>query len=344
MDWSFYDRGLAVHGETAKDRAVSLGRRTLESKYPASLSFKEVKIGGIDGDTDGEEARLLVTSTQNRYAKTINALPGDDFNVGSIVYWNRARWLITQKDVEDEMNKKGGMELCNRKLRWQNPDTLEIHERWITINKPYSSNLQDLRQLEVSSREFKIQISHDEETEKFDIGKRFLMEKIGGAPKSYCISSIDCNTERYAVDGGVKGFLIINIEQDQWNPNTDNESLMIADYKPPIPPLPPPDELYIKFVYAGKAEIKQGNSVYKKFAALVTDGNGEPVLGAVTVLTADIEPENIPLIDVETEPGKIRLKALAAAPIGAVALINALYSDGTVTVAGDLPVKVVGIY
>ncbi len=327
IEWFSYEDRLTLYGNTQKERTVNRERKRLVKKAPASLSHKEVLIGDIDGKEDGIPFPMLITSTQQRYAKTINLLPGDDFNVGSIVYWNKSRWLITQKDVEDEINKKGGMELCNKLISWQNPETLEIHQRWVTTDKPYFNNLEDLRSLEVSQREFKIQVSDDDETSLLDIGKRFMLEVIGDKPKTYRVTSVDSMTERYSIGDTIKGFRILNIEQDQFNPTTDNIELMLCDYVPTKSIPPPPDDIHIEFQYVGDPEIKQGISRGKEFVAVVYASDGTPVFGAISDLTVSMIPTLEPYVKATIDGNKVNLIANNKAELGSVIRITATYQD-----------------
>ena len=340
ISWSSYKSRLTSRGKTKRERTISREQDNFARKVTSSLSFKEVSIGTIDGETDGSPENMLITSTQQTYAKNIAVLPQHDFDVGSIVYWNKSRWLITKKDVEDEIHKKGGMELCNRQLVWQNPKTKEIHTRWITISKPYFSNLENVGRAEVSTREYKIQVSYDNETALLDLNKRFILEIVNDNAKTYRITSIDPNTVRYSIDNKISGFLIINIEQDQFNPNTDRADLMIADYINKKSPDPIPSGSYLEFQYENSPTVKQGNSRYTDFVAVIYDSNGIAVPGAVANINYDVIADFQNLIFVEYEVGRIRIRVDKKVPVGTQIRLEANYQQITT----ELYIKVVGIY
>lgn len=100
----------------------------------------------------------------------------------------------------------------------------------MTAEKPYYSNLDETQILTISSREFKIQVAYDEETSLIDLDKRFMLEVIAGQPRTYKVTSVDAITERFHQSGEIRGFLVLNVQQDLYNPKTDNVDLMICDY------------------------------------------------------------------------------------------------------------------
>lgn len=159
------------------------------------------------------------------------ARPGETFNIGDIIYFNTLHWLVTDVNFGDSLNRSGSMVRCNRQIRWQNRKTGEIISRWCLAEKPYSTNVTDALAIGTSNREYKIQLSCDEETMQVDLDRRFLLEVIDGTPKAYKLVSVDTLTNRYEDIAG--GFLIWNMEQTEYNPLEDNAELMIANYFSP---------------------------------------------------------------------------------------------------------------
>ena len=156
------------------------------------------------------------------------ARPGETFHIGDIIYYNTLHWLVTDINFNDDLNRSGKMVRCNRQIRWQNKRTGEIVERWCLATKPYTSNINEGLSIATSSREFKIQLTYDEETLLVDLDRRFLLEVIDGTPKAYQVTSVDTITNRYQEADG--GFLVWNLKQCEYNPVTDNAELMLADY------------------------------------------------------------------------------------------------------------------
>lgn len=194
-----------------------------------------------------------------------------------------AKWLITEVDQNKEVYTKGIMQLCNRELIWQNRHTGEILRRWVTAEKPYYSNLDEAKPLTVSSREYKIQVTFDEETSLIDVDKRFMLEIIGESPKTYKVTAVDTITARSYQSGEIRGFLVLNVTQDLYNPKTDRKDLLLCDYVEPAqmpdPTPSPADDGKITFTYNGNATIRQGGSA-KKFTAHLYDGADNEILDA----------------------------------------------------------------
>ena len=178
---------------------------------------------------NGNPQDFIIVPTQT--GCNLWARPGETFNIGDIIYFNALHWLVTDVNFGDSLNRSGSMVRCNRQIRWQNRKTGEIISRWCLAEKPYSTNVTDALTIGTSNREYKIQLSCDEETMQVDLDRRFLLEVIDGTPKAYKLVSVDTLTNRYEDIAG--GFLIWNMEQTEYNPLEDNAELMIANYFSP---------------------------------------------------------------------------------------------------------------
>lgn len=221
VDWNTYDELLTIWGKTARERDVERGRSDFVRYASESPAYQMTTVSGND-------VGMLVHSTKDLSTKTFDAAFDSGVMLGDIVVINHIHWLVTEIGTLDEITLRGKIEQCNRLISWQNPNTLNIVSRWCIATKPYYSNITDTKYIDTSSREFKIRVSYDSETSLVDIDKRFLMEVINGEPKSYKCTSVDMVTDVYADLG--KGFISWNLEQDQYNPSTDNAEIMIADY------------------------------------------------------------------------------------------------------------------
>ena len=116
---------------------------------------------------------------------------------------------------------------------------------------------------------------------------RFLLEKVGDAPKAYTVTSVDTLTNRYEdIDGG---FLIWNLTQGEYNPETDNAELMLADYDVPgeMPSLPPPAGL-LPCLISGKGTIRCGTKRTYTATFYLADGTTED--SSVTAVWAVTTP------------------------------------------------------
>ena len=206
------------------------------------------------------------------------ARPGETFNIGDIIYYNSLHWLVTDINFHDDLTCSGQMVRCNRQIRWQNRKTGKIVERWCLATKPYTSNIAEGIAIANSNREYKIQLSYDEETILVDLDRRFLLEVIGGRPKAYQVTSVDTLTNRYQdIDGG---FLIWNLTQTEYNPATDSAELMIADYFEPGAQ-PPAETGMLRCSVSGRDTIRVGAK--RTYTATFLDENGGTVTGVPAV-------------------------------------------------------------
>ena len=221
--WDLYESRLLKSGEQQRDRILSREVETIRRKYWTAPSLKLISVENRD-----RRQYILIHSTDIPSEKTFNTLPGETMSIGDIIEWKGMHWLVTQIDFDDEITRSGRIVQCNRKIRWQNQKTGAIVERWCLATKPYSSNIAEGLAIATSNREFKIQVTYDDETMMVDLDRRFLLEVINGTPKAYQVTSVDTITNRYEEADG--GFLVWNMKQCEYNSVTDNAELMIADY------------------------------------------------------------------------------------------------------------------
>lgn len=237
---------------------------------------------------------LLVSKNKSVITqKRIIAYPGQTFYRGDVVDCYRCKWLIIDVDANREIYTRGVMQQCQQEIKWQDVETGVIYARWATMEKPYFSNLEEENQISVSTREFKVQMRYDAETSKIDIGKRLMLEIIDGKPKTYRITSVDSMTERYVQDDEITGFVVINIEQDAYKPETDNQELMICDYIDPAT-IKTDDHSgesgwktnHMVITYMGSAELRAGGAE-KVINAEMFDPDGNKLAMKDTVWTVD---------------------------------------------------------
>lgn len=293
-----YKQRISRGGNNGRELAISKAQHQMTSLASRSPALKRVSINDVD-------TSLLIVSSDEPTMKNIRAMPNDDFSTGSIVYWQESHWLITKRDLDDDLSTKGVMQQCNRQLMWQNPKTLEIVSRWCTADKPYFSNLSKTKELDQSTREFKIQIPYDEETSLIGLNHRFMLEVIDGEPKTYRTTCVDPTTARYDVGGELKGFLEINVEQDQYNPSTDSKEMGVCNYveKPSITiDTPSESDNPIQFSYRGNASIRSGGSA--KRITIVSDGIDTFDISVV------VDDSIVDYINVSKSENSVTLKAL----------------------------------
>lgn len=294
MTRSQYREMLDLNGSTQRDRIINKSVHDQNKLAPVSPSYKDVTI-------DDVPRKLNIISSTVMNQKIIHTLPGEDFAIGSIVYWSKSHWLITERDAEDEITVRGRIQICQKQITWQDDNTYEIRSLWATVEKPYYSNLEENKTLSYSTREFRIQMPFDEYSANLNIDKRLMLEIVNGMPKTYRITSIDQMTSRIDYNGEQVGFLSFNVEQDLYNPDTDNAEKMICDYvpiddteeDPPEIVYPPVEddtsEYELSIDFTGAPTIQTGG-FGKLFTAKI---DGEICEEAVWTLTGDYVSDEI---------------------------------------------------
>lgn len=334
MDWAMYESRLNISGANGRARAIDREREAILRKGEQSPSLKEVSVNGA-------EMKLFVHSTDTPSEKTFNTLPGDLVNIGDIFLWNEMHWLVTNIDFDDEVARKGRIVQCNRQIRWQNPRSGEIIERWCLATKPYTSNIDAGAMVSTSNREYKIQIPYDNETRMVDIDKRFLLEVVGDVPKAYAVTSVDTLTNRYEdIDGG---FLIWNLTQGEYNPETDNAELMIADYIIPEGTLPPPPAGLLPCSISGKSTIRCGMKRVYTSTFYQSDGAAED--SSVTAVWAVTPPAGFESAVTWQANGNFMEMTIASdeAIVGQTVVLSVTDRDGAYATT-EFMVEVTGAY
>lgn len=100
MTRSQYRKMLNLNGPTQRDRIINKSIHDQNKLAPVSPSYKDVTI-------DDAPRKLNIISSTVMNQKIIHTLPGEDFVIGSIVYWSKSHWLITERDAEDEITVRG---------------------------------------------------------------------------------------------------------------------------------------------------------------------------------------------------------------------------------------------
>lgn len=229
---------------------------------------------------NGEPRRLIVSKHKSELTqKDVIAYPGEDIGIGDIIECYGSHWMVTQKDPNTDMYSKGLMELCSTKLRWQNPKTFEIIERWVMIINPYSVNLSESNVITTLQGKYQIFVTKDAESLAVEPDKRFILGEAGGIPLVYKLSFPDHYAETY--DGLGQGIIVWNVVSDEDIHGEDNLDLMIADYiEPPESEVPPDEEIFLTGSITGNDYVIVGYSTL--FRCVFKDGNG-------TVKTPDLE-------------------------------------------------------
>lgn len=220
--WDIYRARVHAQGADRRTAALHRGAQLLASKLPDSLSYHEVTI-------DGAPQSLAVLNSDNLDMKTICSMPGEDFPNGGLVSWMDSFWLITEKDVSNELYTRGTMQQCNYLLRWVSEDK-RILERWCIIDDgtKYLTGEATGGSYIITHGDTRISmtIAKDPETIKFGRENRFIIDDYGSPdPLAYKLS------KPFKLGGSFddRGILFF-VLQECSKEDTDNLELHIANY------------------------------------------------------------------------------------------------------------------
>lgn len=139
--WETYQNRLAAHGETKHDASHIREVRNITNRLPDNLSYHPVEIYpaeyGYNIETEISRTycisqNVAIISSGNLNEKTMCSLPGEDIDIGSLVFWMDNYWLVTERDVNTTLYTKVKLLQCNHLLKWITAEN-EIIEQWCVV-------------------------------------------------------------------------------------------------------------------------------------------------------------------------------------------------------------------
>lgn len=262
----------------AKDVKVAEVRRQFANDFDSSIGVV------YDATKNDIPQDFIITPTKEKNKCSIYTRPDEKLNIGDIIFWNKLHWLVIDKDFQNDIYNTGTIVRCNRIVRWQNPITFKIIERWCFCSKPYTSNINEGNVVSTLNGKYDIQLPYDDETIQVGVDKRLMLDIVGGKPMVYKLTFPDSNSNRYVdIDGG---FIEWTVVSDAYVQEKDNVELMICDYIDPGTPLEPPEPPVgdlLKCEIIGRSDLRIGGSPRNYSAKFyATDG--------VTEVTDGISP------------------------------------------------------
>ena len=139
--WDTYQSQAEVRGMAKREATLKREVRTINSRLPDSLSYQLVDI--YDGEhgynitsEENQAAKIVqnvaIVNSDNLNEKTIFALPGEDIENGSLVFWMDNYWLVVERDANTTVYTKAKLLQCNHLLRWVTDNDL-ICEQWCVV-------------------------------------------------------------------------------------------------------------------------------------------------------------------------------------------------------------------
>ena len=265
-------------GGSIREANLKQSVKIMEAGFSDSYSTRTVLVVGEDNT---REARIISDSKTTMRGGNGNYVIQfrDGFNPPAGTYVDipdvegvMRRWLIMYES-DATVFPKHMIQKCNYLLKWKNSRD-EIVERWCVI-----SDNSKLVEGERKTNYNKMAIPYysttlilpcDSETINLDLNKRFLIdhELKDGSPAAWMVNNRNVISKTFDTFEGV---IELSISHHQFNHNTDNRELMIADYytSHDIPDDVNTDESYdCRIVYNGDSNLKMGLP-FKKYVAEV---------------------------------------------------------------------------
>lgn len=274
-----YTAKINLYGVNDRERKSNMLRQDILTKMPSSLSYKKVKLNGI-------ETQLIIHSGKETYYKDFQSLPNQKIVAGDYVEWANQMWLVYTSDSDDEIYTTGKLRQCQYKIFWQNNDG-DIISRFVWMqNSSYNGGESGNNAITLQSGQLMAYIPYDKDTEELCDGIRVHMSKSIKTCKPYKLTRPDDISYGY----GEKGVMNIIFKQSQYNEQRDKlvtiqdgTLVWICDYhspiSPPKPPLPDPstpnETTDLSAVISGGSTLRCGRT--KTWSVVFKDQNGNEV-------------------------------------------------------------------
>jgi len=139
--WEAYQNRMAVRGITRRDAHFEREVQSIAQHLRDNLSYTSAVIyapehgWNIASEEVSQYAvtqQVAIINSDNLNEKMIMAMPGDEIENGSLVFWMEQYWLVTEQDANNTIYRRSKMVQCNHLLRWVNKDN-ERCEQWCIV-------------------------------------------------------------------------------------------------------------------------------------------------------------------------------------------------------------------
>ena len=226
-----YTARINLRGTTQRERMVNRTKANLQNKVVDSLSYKTIKLNGI-------ETQLVINEGTQPYYKEFESMPGQEINIGDYIEWANSWWLVTTCDYDDELYRNGKLQQCNYLLKWQNElgEIIERHAVILSASK-YNDGLAESNVISLGSDKLSINIPLDVEALKLkkSMAKKFFIDNNKEDPTAYLLA----NTGNVADTYNGHGITHWIVEECAYTASEDDLKYGVCDY---ISPTTPPEE------------------------------------------------------------------------------------------------------
>ena len=226
-----YTARINLYGTTQRERMVNRTKANLQNKVVDSLSYKTIKLNGI-------ETQLVINEGTQPYYKEFESMPGQEINIGDYIEWANSWWLVTTCDYDDELYRNGKLQQCNYLLKWQNElgEIIERHAVILSASK-YNDGLAESNVISLGSDKLSINIPLDAEALKLkkSMAKKFFIDNNKEDPTAYLLA----NTGNVADTYNGHGITHWIVEECAYTASEDDLKYGVCGY---ISPTTPPEE------------------------------------------------------------------------------------------------------
>lgn len=220
--WSIYESRVNARGDTKRKASLRREIRLLGNKMKDNLSFEGVTI-------NGKYQEVTITSSGATNKKNMMSLPQEDIEHGGIVKWKESIWLVTEKDVSDEVYTRTSIVQCNHLLKWID-DKGVIREQWCVVEDAAKSATGEKEGknsiITIGSSRVILLIPKNKHTVKLGRGCRFFIDDSDSVDKLAYVLTKPIKIGEIYNGGGVYSFVL----DETASTNDDNMEAGVADY------------------------------------------------------------------------------------------------------------------
>lgn len=296
--------------ESIKQQSAAIS----ESLFCNSTSYKDVVINGKHYDAKFiSDSKTTVRGGNGNYV--IEFRNNFDPPAGTYIRIpdNKGKinvWLIHYKS-DNPLFPKHIIKKCNYLLRWKNRYG-RIIERWGVLNDNNRLTNGDTSvnygKMTLPWQTTSIILPYDNETINLRRDKRFLIDdpSVLDVPDAWIVTNRNISSKSFGSNDGV---VELALSQHQYNPKTDNRTLMVADYykdNEESPALPSYDNLSCKIDYTGTPDLKMG-APFKTYTAKFYQDSKE-IQDVEAVWNINILEANVDFFTYEVDGNEINIK------------------------------------
>ena len=282
----FEDESFQDYKDDAFEEALETIVASDVELYNSDLSICKKTKAIIEGDTADTQLKSLERSALFRIGET---------KAGMYVFYDNMYWLITGYPGNNKVFEKVTLSLCQYKIKWQNDDG-DIIERWGNFKSASKYDVGEYgnKTIILASNNYSFMIPIDKEAYRLEEKRVFIDLNEENPTKVYKITRADDPLYEYGVHGGVLNFIA---DRTEFNPQTDNQELMVCDYfSTTLPPSESPEQNKIISYIIGSKNIKVG--IPKKYSVIFKNELGETLdynnlSFSWKVISKDFDIENI---------------------------------------------------